>query len=375
MDRFPKPFGRALALALALTASVAIAACGGDDGGGDEDPTEVLEATFSTEQEPVDSGVFDVTVDLAAEGGDNDGTFKASFGGPFQGGGEGVPSFDVDAEIDLDSSVQDISGTAGLTSTGDAAFVSFMEENYEVPAEAFSQFAATFTQLQSQTGAQNAEQGGNLLSSIGVDPTNWLTNTSNEGDEDVDGTETVHISGDADVPKLVEDIQTIAENAPQAAQQVSPAELDQLDQLADVIDSAEFDIYSGKDDNVLRKLEASVDLTPPADSAGEGTPDDVTLDFALTLSELNEPQEIAAPADPQPLQGLFDQLGVDPSALGGLGGALGAAGGGAAGGASGAPPAGGSPTPPSAGSADAYLQCLQQAQGADALAECEALLQ
>jgi len=93
------------------------------------------------------------------------------------------------------------------------------------------------------------------------------------------------------------------------------------------------------------------------------------------LSELNEPQEIAAPSDPQPLQGLFDQLGVDPSALGGLGGALGAAGGGAAGGASAVPPAGGSPTPPSAGSADAYLQCLQQAQGADALAECEALLQ
>ena len=174
------------------------------------------------------------------------------------------------------------------------------------------------------------------------------------------------------MPKLVEDIQTIAENAPQAATQVSPAELGQLDQLGDIIDSAEFDIYSGKDDNVLRKFEASLDLTPPADS-GEGTPDDVTLDFTVTLSELNEPQEIAAPSDPQPLQGLFDQLGVDPSALGQLGGALGA--GGASGGGAALPPAGGSPQAPSAGSADAYLQCLQQAQGADALAECEALLQ
>jgi hypothetical protein len=120
---------------------------------------------------------------------------------------------------------------------------------------------------------------------------------------------------------------------------------------------------------VLRKFEASLDLTPPADS-GEGTPDNVTLDFAVTLSELNEPQEIAAPSDPQPLQGLLDQLGVDPSALGQLGGALGAAGG--AGGGTAAPPAAGST---GGGAADAYLQCLQEAQGADALAECEALLQ
>ena len=363
-----------IALSLVLAAPIAVAACGGDDGGGDEDPTEVLEATFSAEQEPVDSGVFDVTVDLAAQGGDNDGSFKASLGGPFQGGGDGVPSFDIDASIDLDSAVQDVSGTAGLTSTGDAAFITFMEENYEIPAQTFDQFAGTFTQLQAQTEAENAEANGNLLSSIGIDPTNWLTNTSNEGDEDVEGTETVHISGEADVPKLVEDIQTIAENAPEAAQQVSPEELGQLDQLGDIIDSAEFDIYSGKDDNVLRKFEASLDLTPPQDS-GEGTPDNVTLDFAVTLSALNEPQEIAAPADTQPLQGLFDQLGVDPSALGQLGGALGAAGGGGAGGGAALPPAGGSPQAPSAGSADAYLQCLQQAQGADALAECEALLQ
>lgn len=359
-----------IALSLALAAPIALAACGGDDGGGDEDPTEVLEATFSTDQEPVDSGVFDVTVDLAAEGGDNDGDFTASLGGPFQSGGDGVPSFDIDASIDLESAVQDISGEAGLTSTGDAAFVSFQDTNYEIPAEAFTQFAESFTQLQAQTEAENAEANGNLLSQIGVDPTNWLTNTSNEGDEDVEGTETVHISGDADVPKLVEDIQTIAENAPRAARQVSPAELDQLDQLGDIIDSAEFDIYSGKDDNVLRKFEASIDLTPPEDS-GADTPDNVTLDFAVTLSELNEPQEIAAPSDPQPLQGLLDQLGVDPSALGQLGGALGQAGGGAA-----APPADDSAGAPSGGgAADAYLQCLQQAQGADALAECEALLQ
>lgn len=358
-----------IALALALAASVAIAACGGDDGG-DEDPTEVLEATFSADQEPVESGVFDVTVDLAAEGGENDGSFAASLGGPFQSNEDGVPSFDIDAELDLDSAVQDVSGTAGLTSTGDAAFITFMDQNYEVPATAFQQFAASFTQLQAQTEAENAEANGNILSTIGVDPTNWLTNTSNEGDEDVEGTDTVHISGEADVPKLVEDIQTIAENAPQAAAQVTPDELDQLDQLGDIIDSAEFDIYSGKEDNVLRKFEASLELTPPSDTGG-GTPDNVTLDFAVTLSELGEEQEIAAPADPQPLQGLFDQLGVDPSALGGLGGALGSAGGGAAA----QPPAGGSPEAPAAGPADAYLQCLQQAQGADALAECEALLQ
>jgi hypothetical protein len=356
-----------IVLATALTAAVAIAACGGDDGGGgDEDPQQVLDATFASGQ-TVDSGVFDVSLEVNAEGGDQGGTLDASIGGPFQSEEGAVPQFDVDAEANLEAEGdgQDFSGSAGLTSTGEAAFVNFQDTDYEVPADAFSQFSSTFTQLQDQS-EQQADAEGGALGALGIDPSNWLTDLTNEGDEDVEGTETVHISGSADVPELVGDLRSIAEKAPQAAgQQITPEQLSQLDALTGIVESADIDVYSGKDDDILRKLEANLVLKPPA---AEGSPESVDVTFAITLSEVNEPQEIAAPADAKPLNELLGQFGLDSSALGSALGSAGAA-------APVTPDAGGSPAGPADDAAAAYLECLGNAQGEAALQQCEALLQ
>ena len=338
-----------LALALALCAALLIAACGG--GGNDEDPEEVLSATFNNDAK-VESGVFDVSLNVEAEGGDDAGSFDATLGGPFQSQEGQFPAFDVDAEINL-SGEQDFSGSGGLISTGDAAFVNFQDTDYEVPAQLFDRFATQFTQLQQQS--EQGNQDGNLLKSLGIDPTNWVTDLSNEGTEDVEGTETIHISGTADTPKLVEDIKQIAENVPQASGQLGAAQLEQLDQLSNIITSADFDFFSGEDDDILRKLEAEIELDPP-DS--EGAPESVNLDFSVTLSEVNEPQSVSAPSSSQPLGDLLRQFGLGEGALDQLGG--GAAGGDASG--------------PSAGGAQAYQECLAQAQGADAVQQCAELL-
>jgi hypothetical protein len=356
---------RALILiALALALGLIVTACGGDDDEGGEDPQQVLQDTFNNEQS-IDSGSFDLSVKVDAEG-DQGGSFEGSLGGPFQSQEAKFPQFDLNAEIKLDTSAQDFSGSAGLTSTGEGAFVSFQDTDYEVPQELFDQFSASFEQLQQQSQAQGEQGSNNLLQSLGIDPSNWLTDLSNEGTEDVEGTETVHISGQADVPKLVEDLKKIAENAPDVGQQVTPEQLGQLDQLTSVIKSAEFDIYSGESDNLLRKLDASLDLEPPAGTAG--APDSVTLELSLTISDVNEPQTISAPSGAQPLANLLQQFGIDPSQLGGaLRGGLGADGA--------LPQSGGSQTAPSGGASQAYLQCLQQAQGEAAITECSQLLQ
>jgi hypothetical protein len=355
---------RALSLiALALALGLVVAACGGGDDEGGEDPQQVLQDTFDNEQS-IDSGSFDLTLKVNAEG-DQGGTFEGSLGGPFQSREAKFPQFDLNADIKLDTSAQDFSGSAGLTSTGEGAFVSFQDTDYEVPQELFDQFSTSYEQLQQQSQSQGDQ--GNLLQSLGIDPTNWLTDLSNEGTEDVEGTETVHISGQADVPKLVEDIKKIAQNAPNVGQQqLAPAQLGQLDQLASIIKSADFDIYSGESDNLLRKIDANLELTPPAGTAG--APDSVTLEVSLTISEVNEPQTISAPSGAQPLANLLQQFGIDPSQLGGaLRGGL------DAGGA--LPQSGGSQTAPSGGASQAYLQCLQQAQGEAAVTECAQLLQ
>ncbi len=187
-----------------------------------------------------------------------------------------------------------------------------------------------------------------------MNPANWLTDLSNEGNEDVEGTDTIHISG-RPTCQAGRGHRAIAERLPQAAEQVTPANLSQLDELTDIVKSADFDIYTGADDDILRKLEGE----HRAGSARHpgGIRSRSTLDFSVTLSELNEPQEIAAPTGAQPLGDLLQQFNVDPSQLGA-----------ATDGGSGASAAGNDPA------SQAYLDCLAEAQGAEALDQCAALI-
>lgn len=318
------------------------AACGG---GNDEDPQQVLEATFAGDAS-VDSGAFELSLNIDAEGGIDPGSSSLSADGSFQGGEDGAPELDLSAEIEGDDGTQEF----GLTSTGDAGYVNFMGTDYELPPEVYSRFQQGFE--------QSPGDGANAL--LGIDPTGWLTDLSNEGTEDVDGTETVHISGQADVPDLVEDLKTLAQRVPDAAQQLGPAEIGLLDQLTALIESVDVDVYSGVDDDILRKFEASMVIDPP-DLLG-GAAESVEIDLALELSQVNEPQTIAAPSGAQPLSTLLDQLGIDPSQLG----AFEAFGTGAAGG----PGGGGSAA---SGNSAAVLDCIAEAQDAAALEQCEAL--
>jgi hypothetical protein len=341
----------------AIGAAILLAACGGG-GGNDEDPQEVLHETFANDQS-INSGTFDLHLNVDASGGESAGSLEAKIGGPFQGRQDQFPLFDVDVSLKAEGGGQDISGAGGLTSTGDAAFVNFQGTEYSVSQEVFDQFTSTFTQLQSQSGAQ---QNGDLLQSLGINPTAWLTDVSNDGTDDIEGTNSIHISGQADVPKLVEDLKTIVQKSGGAAGQVSP---DELDQLTDIIQSADFDIYSGESDRILRRLAAKIELKPPEGTAG--APDSVTLEFELSFADVNQPQTISGPSNPQPLSQLLQQLGISPSSIGGaLRGGLGTGGA--------LPQTGGPTTAPSNSASQAYLDCLSQAQGQSALQKCASLL-
>ena len=344
---------RLLALLVAALVALSLAACGGDDDSGNgEDPQEVLDATFNNAEE-VKSGTFDVSINLESEG-DEGGDVETTLSGPFQSREGDIPSFDIEGSLKADTAIQDFDFAGGLVSTGQAAYVSYQDKAYQVPQEAFDTFAQRFLQLQQQN--KGSQDQGNFLKSLGIDPSGWLTNLENEGTEDVEGTETIHVSGDADIPKLVEDLKALAEKNPTASQ-VDP---NQLSQLAEVVKEARFDVYSGTEDNVLRRIDASLEIEAP-----EGTPGAsgaVSVDFSLALGEINEPQTISPPDGAEPLENLLQQFGLDSSAIeGALGGSA-------------LPQAGGAPTAPGAGAADAYLQCLQTAQGAAETQACAELL-
>ena len=344
-----------VASALALAAALVLAACGGSSN--NEDPQQVLQQTFSNPT-GIHSGTFDLDVKLETSGGDSPGKLEVKLGGRFQGQGSGkFPQFDVDASLKAEGS-QSFSGTGGLISTGDRAFVNFQGTDYAVPQALYDEFVASYAQLQSKN---SSSQGTGLLQALGINVANWLTDLKNEGTEDIEGTKTIHVSGNLDVSKLVEDLKTIAQKAGGAAGNFNP---DQLDRLNQTIQSGDIDVFSGETDKLLRSLQLSFDLKPPETP---GAPDSLTIDVELNLADVNKPQTIQPPANSQPLQVLLQQRGIDLGRLGnslrgglGTGGAL--------------PESGGSTTAPSPTATQQYQQCLSQARGQAAIQQCAKIL-
>jgi hypothetical protein len=347
-----------VALALALASALLIAACGG--GGNNEDPQHVLTQTFSNPTS-IKSGTFDLDIKLETSGGENPGSLEVKLGGRFEGQPNGqFPQFDVDVSVHGDSGSQSFTATGGLTATADRAFINVKGTEYAVPQQLYDEFTASYGQLQSKS---SSTQGAGLLQRLHIDLARWLTDLKNEGTEDVEGSNTIHISGEANVPQIVDDLKTIAQDAGNAVGKVDPA---QLNQLNDTIQSGDIDVNSGVDDRLLRRLQLSFDLKPPPGTPG--APDSLTVDLQLNLADVNKPQTIQAPANAQPLTSTaLQQLGIDPSALGGaLRGGLGSSGA--------LPESGGSTTAPSTSAAQQYQQCLSQASGTAELQQCANLL-
>ena len=316
-------------LALAIP-TLAISACGGDD---DESPEDVVEATLSND-EGVSSGVLSISLNASA--GDT-GSIEASLEGPFQGDPDtptALPQLDWDASLSGQGLGQSQSFEGGLVVTEDNAFVEYQGETYEVGTKTFQSFKESFeeTAAQSDTegeaaGASVSEacvqaleaQGGDASVCDDIDVGSWFTNLSNEGTEDIEGTESAHVSGDLDVAKLLEDLVKIGAASPENAG-VDPSQIEAgLDQISEAVDAASFDHYSSEDANQLTGLD--FDLSIDASSLGGATPipiETVDVGFNLRIGDLNGEQTIEAPASAKPLEDLLSQIGV--GGLGPLGG-------------------------------------------------------
>jgi hypothetical protein len=343
-----------LVAAMAALLAVGLIACGGGDGGNNEDPQKVLDETFQSGKD-YSTGVADLSFKLTTEGGQSGG-LDATVKGPFQTETGAFPQFALSADVNVEGSGQSVGFQGGLTSTGDAAYLNFQGTEYQVDAPTFDDLKQLFASAQSQSsGAEGS----------GLDPASFLTDLTNEGTEEVDGTETIHISGKADVNKLADALKSApaAAGAPGAAQ---------LDQLRSSVKSADFDVYTGADDKRLRKIDGNIDFEPPASQTG-GSAQKITIQFSLGLTDLGQTQTISAPANAQPLSALLQKYGINANALGSALGAAAATGGGSSAGATGA--TGTAPAVPSNGQTSKYLQCLSQAKGQAATQACSSLLQ
>lgn len=349
---------RPLAVLLLLTLlAFVVAGCGGDDAASaDSDPQELLSETFDSEG-AVDSGVLDISVTAVAEG-EGGGNLTGSLSGPFQSTAEDAPPLiDMTAALKVDGGGDNIDFSGGLTITEDGAYVTSDGTAYQVDDPTFELFKQAFSQS-AGAAESSGQEGGAIFGQLGIDPSTWITDLSNEGTEEVGGAETVHLSGTADIAKLLEDSQAIS----QATGQATGVDAGQLDQLAGAVETSQVDIYTGVDDRILRRLDLNLVLSDPSE---EGP---LELELSIGISGVNEEQTIEAPADPQPIEELV------PGGLGAIaaGGALPEAGiDGGTGGSGGS--GGGSGSGADAG--QEYLDCVAEA-GSDpeAINACAELL-
>jgi hypothetical protein len=284
--------------------------------------------------------------------------------GPFQSQGkQQLPKFDI--ALAFEGAGQSIK--AGVTSTGGKGFVNFQGSNYVVSDQVFKQFKASYEQAQSQKNKKQAQS----LSSLGLDPRQWLTNPKNEGDAKVGSDDTIKITGGVNVGKLLDDVNqalTKVRNLGVQGTQSLPAKLTaaQKKQITDSVKHPKVEIYTGKDDKILRRIVIALGIVPPKGSTTSGGSADFKLDFAI--SDLNKDQDVSEPSNAKPFDQLLSKLGG--LGLGGLGGTSGSSGSGSSNSGSGA--ASGSP---SNKNLQKYSDCVSKAGSDTAKAtKCASLL-
>ena len=308
-------------LLILLLALVAVG-CGGDGDTADSstDVDQLLNDTFSGSKS-IQSGKLSLALGLESDGGQGPVTAKIS--GPFQSEGEGrLPQLDLEGSFE--GGGESMSG--GVTATRDAAYVSFGGSTYEVAGPVFEQFKAGYEQSAKEASGEKDQS----LASLGIDPRRWLTDARNEGEAKVGDTDTIKITGDVDVPKLLDDVNGALEKIRALGVQGSDQIPDKLTeaekrQTAEAIDDLSVEIYTGADDRILRRMVIGLGVQLPEGSTTAGGAQSADIRFDFQLLDVNEDQEIEAPANAKPFEELLKQLeglgaGLDLGALGGAGG-------------------------------------------------------
>jgi hypothetical protein len=381
-ELYPLSRFRILVLLAALAAlTTAFAACGGSDKSS-EDPQKVIDnATL----EGVKSGNIDLSLGVKSEG-DEGGNLDVSLSGPFQSAGNGdLPQLALTASAKGTAKGEDIDFEGGLTLLPDRAYVNYEGTEYEVDPTTFGFVKSGFEQAQQQgSGSESnpADVSACQEAATGLKVGDFVDNLSNDGSADVDGTSTTKVSGDLNVGAAIDAIIKLTEDPACSSQleAAGPLPIGELEkakgELTSAVKSAHVEVYVG-DDNIIRKLAAELTIEPKGSSKEK-----VEVEFDLSLSGVNEEQDISAPANAKPLEGLFQKLNVNPIELlegassgEGLGNLLeGVTGSGSSGGGS---PSGGSESSGGGGEGgqQAYLNCLKGAQTPADLQRCASLIQ
>src|SRR5204863_1851686 len=128
---------------------------------------------------------------------------------------------------------------------------------------------------------------------LGINAQRWLENPKVQGDEELGGAKTTHITSDVRLPALFDDIDQLLQRADalglsQSQRQQLPKRLDPKTRaaLAKAVKTARVDIWTGKDDKILRQLKVHVEFKSPNGIGSQAQTQDIrsgTIDLTLAV--------------------------------------------------------------------------------------------
>ena len=296
-----------VALLCAISCVCLLSACGGASGSAQS----LLNETFSGHT-PIESGNVNLSFAVAPAGQKSSAKpLAVTLSGPFQSVASGkLPRF----ALQLQLSAAGHGLQAGATSTGSALFVDLAGTWFSIPASTYKSLEEGYAQATKK--ASNAKVRS-TFSTLGIEPGRWLSNPTKVGTATVGGVSTVHLTAGVNIPAFLADVTKLSEagselglgSVPGASTPGGTLSPTIINELAKSIKSANVDIYTGESDHLLRRLEvtASVTATPQTQSLLGGLTS-AQLTVRLELSELNKPQTITAPSNPQPPTQLLPAL-------------------------------------------------------------------
>ena len=294
-----------VALVAAIACAFSVAACGGTAGSAES----LLNDTFSGHTQ-IESGNVNLSFTLGASGQSTAAKPLAiQLSGPFENTAAGkLPRF----ALSLQLSAAGHPLGAGATSTGSALFVQLAGTWFSTPASTYKALQDSYAKA---TAKASSSKVRSTFSSLGIEPGHWLSSPTKVGTATVGGVQTVHLTASIDIPAFLADVSKLsragsslglASPVPGSTGSLSPTV---IDELAKSIKAAHVDVYTGRDDHLLRRLEVSATVTGTQQTqAILGGLSSAQIKVLLEFSDLNKPQTISAPANPQPPSQLLPAL-------------------------------------------------------------------
>jgi hypothetical protein len=284
---------RTLALVLLVLVTGLVAACGGDDDAGSSSNASAKDVLAGVK--PISSATIDAILrvnleNAPAEVGDK---VELTFGGPMRSNGEGkLPSLDWDIGFTSDFS----NFKSHVVSTGSDVFINLGGADFAVG----EQNVARLNQ-------SSANSKGDGLAAVGLDPLAAVSGVKEAGASEVGGTKTTRYTGDIDVDRALDQVESFLRHLP--AQSTSGQPVPQLEltperreQVKSTFQEPRFEVDVAEDDTIRRLVLTTRFVTPEANRRQAGGITGGSIEYRVDYTGVGEDVKISPVEGARPIE-------------------------------------------------------------------------